>query len=169
MLLWFLKLCCSKGNEQKPLPPFCNDLFSRFEQQTSILEKTGKDNGPHDGPSQGLVSKHLENLKLDTENRLSKLRNEMEGRTVTGVTDRHRCDGPSQTIQRNWVCELCDGAAGRTVAGATGRHRLHNPSLGRISLYILRDVLDYSYFNYKVRGLMLISLITWGLKEVTLS
>ena len=33
----------------------------------------------------------------------------------------------------------------------------------------LRDVLDYSYFNYKVRGLMLISLITWGLKEVTLS
>ena len=60
-------------------------------------------------------------------------------------------------------------AAGRNVAGATGHHRLQNPSLGRISLHVLRDVFDYSYFNYKVRGLMLISLITWGLKEVTLS
>ena len=38
-----------------------------------------------------------------------------------------------------------------------------------ISLYVLRDVLDYSCFKYKVSGLMLISLITWGLKEVTLS
>ena len=37
----------------------------------------------HDGPSQGLVAKHLENLKLGTENRLSELRNEMAGRTVT--------------------------------------------------------------------------------------
>ena len=44
----------------------------------------------HDGPSQGLVSKHLENLKLGTENRLSELRNGMAGRAVTGVTDRHR-------------------------------------------------------------------------------
>ena len=44
----------------------------------------------HDGPSQGLVSKHLENLKLGTENRISEVRNEMVGRTVTGVTDRHR-------------------------------------------------------------------------------
>ena len=44
----------------------------------------------HDGQSQGLVSKHLENLKLGTENRLSELRNGMAGRTVTGVTDRHR-------------------------------------------------------------------------------
>ena len=52
----------------------------------------------HDGPSQGLVSKHLENLKLGTENRLSELRNEMAGRTVTCVTDRHMCDGPSQTF-----------------------------------------------------------------------
>ena len=42
----------------------------------------------HDGPSQGLVSIHLENLKLGTENRLSELRNGMAGRTVTGVTDR---------------------------------------------------------------------------------
>ena len=78
-------------------------------------------------------------------------------------------DGPSQTFQRNWVSELCDGEAGRTVAGATGRHRLRNPSLGRISLYVLRDIFDYSCFKYKVSGLMLISLITWGLKEVTLS
>ena len=44
----------------------------------------------HDGPSQGLVSKHLENLKLDTKNRLSELCDGMAGRTVTGVTDRHR-------------------------------------------------------------------------------
>ena len=43
----------------------------------------------HDGPSQCLVSKHLENMKLDTENRLFELRNGMAGRTVTGVTDRH--------------------------------------------------------------------------------
>ena len=41
----------------------------------------------------GLVSKHLEILKLGTENRLSKLRNEMAGRTVTGVTDPHRLFG----------------------------------------------------------------------------
>ena len=38
---------------------------------------------------QGLVSKHLENLKLGTENRLSELRDGMAGRTVTGVTDRN--------------------------------------------------------------------------------
>ena len=73
-----------------------NDLFSRFEQQTSILENLAEATVPatdrqgHDGPSQGLVSKHLENLKLGTENRLSELRNGMAGRTVTGVTDRHR-------------------------------------------------------------------------------
>ena len=58
----------------------------------------------HDGPSQGLVSKHLENLKLGTENRLSELCNGVAGRTVTGyspkikslnsVTGRHR---PSQS------------------------------------------------------------------------
>ena len=73
----------------------------------------------HDGLSQGLVSKHLENLKLGTENRLSELRDGMAGRTVTGVTDRQRPfkeieslnsvtgsrtdrrkrDGPSQTSQ----------------------------------------------------------------------
>ena len=42
----------------------------------------------HDGPSQGLVSKHLENLKLGTENRLSKLRNGMAGQTVTDSSEK---------------------------------------------------------------------------------
>ena len=78
---------------------FCNDLFSRFEQQILLLEKQAETTEPttdrheHDGPSRGLVSKHLEILKLDTENRLSELRNGMAGRTVTGVTDRHRLFG----------------------------------------------------------------------------
>ena len=57
----------------------------------------------HDGPSQGLVSKHLENLKLGSENRLSELRNGVTGRTVTGVTDRQR------PFTQNQVSELCDG------------------------------------------------------------
>ena len=117
----------------------------------------------HDGPSQGLVSKHLENLKLGTENQLSKLCNGVAGRTVTGVTDRHR------PFTQNQVSELCAGQqdgpsqAGQAVTGCV------NPSLSRNSSIVLRDVFDYSCFNYKVSGLMLISLITWGLKEVTLS
>ena len=68
-------------------------------------------------------------------------------------------DGPSQAWRtvthssENWVSELCDGAAvselcdgaaGRTVAGTTGRHKLRNPKLGRISVIILRGVLDNS-------------------------
>ena len=87
---------------------YCNDPFSRFEQQTSILEKLAEATVPttdrqgHDGPSQGLVSKHLENLKLDTENLLSELRDGMEGRTVTGVTDRHG------DFSENPFSELCD-------------------------------------------------------------
>ena len=66
-----------------------------------------------DGPSLGLVSKHLENPKLGTENRLSELRDGMAGRTVTETsvkihslnfattcqTDRRRHDGPSQVAQ----------------------------------------------------------------------
>ena len=51
----------------------------------------------HDGPSHGLVSKHLENLKLGTENRLSELRNGVAGRTVKGHSP------------KNQVSELCDG------------------------------------------------------------
>ena len=94
----------------------CNDLFSRFEQQILFLEKQAEatdsttDRHGHDGPSQGLVSKHLENLKLGTENRLFELRDGMAGRTVidcsveidsltlatTCRTDRRRNDGPSQ-------------------------------------------------------------------------
>ena len=75
---------------------WCNDLFSRFEQQILFLEKQAETTEPttdrhgHDGRTQGLISKHLENLKLGAENRLSELRNEMAGRTVTCVTDRHR-------------------------------------------------------------------------------
>ena len=79
----------------------------------------------HDGPSRGLVSKHLEILKLGTESRLSELRNGMAGRTFTGMTDRHRFfreieslnsvtgsrtdrrrrDGPSQTANPSlyWI------------------------------------------------------------------
>ena len=94
----------------------CNDLFSRFEQHILFLEKQAEMTEPtterhgHDGPSQGLVSKHLENMKLGTENRLSELRDGMAGRTVmdslveieslnlatTCRTDRRRRDGPSQ-------------------------------------------------------------------------
>ena len=85
----------------------------------------------HDGPSQGLISKYLENMKLGTENWLSEIRNGMAGRTVTDSS-------------KNWVSELCDGAAGRTVGGTTARHKLRNPRLGRISVIILRGVLDNS-------------------------
>ena len=57
----------------------CNDLFSRFEQQTSILEKQVEATNPttdrqgNDGPSQGIVSKQLEKtenwvLKIDSLN-----------------------------------------------------------------------------------------------------
>ena len=112
----------------------CNDPFSHFEQQTSILEKLAEATDPttdcqgHDGPSQGLVSKHLENLKLGTENRLSELCDGMAGRTVTETsvkihslnfattcrTDRSRHDGPSR------VCA--------------------NPRQSRISGEVLRDV-----------------------------
>ena len=67
-----------------------------FEQQILFLEKQAEATDPttdrhgHDRPSQGLVSKHIGNLKLRTENRLSKLCDGMAGRTVTGVADRHR-------------------------------------------------------------------------------
>ena len=106
---------------------------------------------------------------MGTENRLFELRNGMAGRTVTGVTDRHRLFREIESL--NSVTEQQDGPsqARRVVTGTTGRHRLRNTSLCQISLNILRDVLDYSCFNYKVSGLILISLITWGLKEVTLS
>ena len=86
-----------------------------------------------------------------------------------GTTDRHRPFNGMESL--NSVTEQQDGPsqARRPVTGTTARHRLRNPRRGRISLNVLRDVFDYSCFNYKVSGLMLISLITWGLKEVTLS
>ena len=71
---------------------------NRLRRWTPTTDRHG-----HDGPSQGLVSKHLENLKLGAENRLSKLRNGVAGRTVTGVMDRHR------PFTQNQVSELCDG------------------------------------------------------------
>ena len=74
----------------------------------------------------------------------------MAGRTVVCTTDLHR------PFKWNGVSELCDGAAGRTVAGSTARQRLRNPRRGQISLNVLRDVLDYSYYNYKFSGLVLI-------------
>ena len=86
----------------------------------------------------------------------------MVGRTVTGVTDHHR---PFREIESL-----------KSVTGSrTDRRRRDGPSQavksqsGSDFLHVLRDVLDYSYFNYKVRGLRIISLVTWGLKELTLS
>ena len=63
------------------------------------------------------LQKYLENLKLGTENRLSELRDGMAGRTVTGVTDRHRLlkeiesltnlhDGPSQARRAVTGCVI---------------------------------------------------------------
>ena len=78
-------------------------------------------------------------------------------------------DGPSQTLQRieplKSVTEQQDGPsqARRRVTGCV------IPGWVGFQLSNLRGVLDYSCFNYKVSGLILISLITWGLKEVTLS
>ena len=87
----------------------------------------------------------------------------MAGRTVTGVTDRRRLFREIESL--NSVTEQQDGPsqARRAVTGYV------NPSLSQNSSIVLRDVFDYSCFNYKVSGLILISLITWGLKEVTLS
>ena len=58
-----------------------------MEKQAETTEPTTDRHG-HDGPSQGLVSKHLENLKLGTENRLSELRDGMAGRTVTDPSEK---------------------------------------------------------------------------------
>ena len=90
-----------------------------LEKQAEATDPTMDRHG-HDGPSQGLVSKHIENLKLGTENRLSELRNGVAGRTVTCVTDRHRLwwkieslnlvtgqqDGPSQARRSVTDCDI---------------------------------------------------------------
>ena len=72
--------CDRSGTNDGYIGIYCNDLFSHFEQQILFLEKQAKATDPttdrhgHDGPLQGLISKHLENLKLGTENQLSELR-----------------------------------------------------------------------------------------------
>ena len=125
--------------------------------------------GSHDGPSGARRTVAGSRFKTLKKFEIGYWKSTLWTSWRNGRTDRHRRDGPSQIIQ--WKLSLWPlrRPAGRTVAGTTGRRRLRNPSLGQISLHVLRDVLDYSYFNYKVSGFMLISLITWGLKEVTLS
>ena len=81
------------------------------------MTKPTTDRHGHDEQSRGLISKHLEILKLGTENRLSELRDGMVGRTVTGVTDRHRA------FNKNPFSEPCDdlqdkpSQARRAIAG----------------------------------------------------
>ena len=88
-------------------------MVSHFEQQVLFLEKQAEATDPttdrhgHDGPSQGLVSKHLENLKLGTETRLSELRDGMAGRTVVGTTDRHKSFHRINSL--NFVTDWQDG------------------------------------------------------------
>ena len=105
-----------------------------------ILEKQAKatDRLGHDEPSQGFISKHLENLKLGTENRLSELRNGMAGRTVVGTTDRHRPFNGMESL--NSVTEQQDGPsqARRPVTGCI------IPGWVGFLLNVLRSVLDYS-------------------------
>ena len=135
---------------------FCNDLFSRFEQQILFLGKLAETTDPttdhhwHDGPSRGSRSKTLRILKFGYWNRLSELRDEVAGRTVTGMTGRHSLlnksslwtlwwkqqDGPSQARRAVTVC---------VIPGWVG-----------FLLNTLRGVLDYSCYNYKFSGLMLI-------------
>ena len=89
-----------------------------MKKQAKTTEPTTDRHG-HDGPSRGLVSKYLENQKLDIENRLSELRDGMAERTVTGVMDRHRA------FSENPFSEPCDdlqdrpSQALRAVAGCT--------------------------------------------------
>ena len=96
-----------------------------MEKQAETTEPT-TDRHEHDGPSRGLVSKHLEILKLGDENRLSELRNGMAGRTVTDSseklslnsvtgsrTDRRRRDGPSQTAKSQSGSDLFTRFKGR--------------------------------------------------------
>ena len=106
---------------------YCNDLFSRFEQQILFLEKLAETTDPttdhhrHDGPSRGSRSKTLRLWKTGYWEQLSELRDGREGRTVVGTTDRHRLFNEFDSL--NFVTE----AAGRTVAGTMGRHGLRNP------------------------------------------
>ena len=82
-----------------------------------------------------LVSKHLENLKLGTENRLSELRDGMAGRTVTGVTDRHG------DFSENPFSELCNDLHDGPSQARRPVTSCANPRQNLISLHVLRDVL----------------------------
>ena len=101
----------------------CNDLFSRFEQQILFLEKLAETTDPttdrhrHDGPSRVSHSKILRILKVGYGNRLTELHNGMAGRTVTGVTDRHRLFREIESL--NSVTEQQDrpSQARRAVTG----------------------------------------------------
>ena len=78
--------------------------------------------------------KTLRKSELGTENRLSELHDGMAGRTVTGVTDRHR------DFSENPLSELCDDlqdGPSQTRRPVTG---CANPRQNRISLHVLRDV-----------------------------
>ena len=110
----------------------------------------------HDGPSWSTVSKHFNSWEFGTGND-----------SLNFVTEWQ--DGPSQAWRTVIDCLVEIDSQTLATSCRMDRRRLHNPSLGRISWYVLRDVFYYSCLNYKVSGLMLISLITWGLKEVTLS
>ena len=108
-----------------------------MEKQAETTEPTTDRHG-HDRPSRGSRFKTLRNSeKMGTEiDSLNFVTEWQDGpswarRTVTHLP---------QKLTLNFVTE----AAGRTVAGTTGRHRLRNPRLGRISVNILRGVLDDS-------------------------
>ena len=112
-----------RDNYKRKKAKYCNNMFSRFEQQMLFLENWLRRRIPRrivmDTTDRrgGLVSKHLENLKLGTENRLSELRNGMAGRTVTSMTDRHRLFKGIESL--NSVTEQQDGPsqARRAVTG----------------------------------------------------
>ena len=108
------------------------------------------DRHEHDGPSRGSRSKTLRILKFGYRNRLSELRDGMAGRTITGVTGRHRSFSKFQSL--NSVTTQQDGPsqARRPVTDCV------IPSWVRFLLNVLRGVLDYSCYNYKFSGLMLI-------------
>ena len=87
----------------------CNDLFSRFEQQILFLEKLSESTEPTTDRRGGLVPKHLEFWNLGT-----------EIDSLNFVTKWQ--DGPSQTLGKNLVSELCDGSS------RTDRRRHDGPS-----------------------------------------
>ncbi|TMX04326.1 hypothetical protein EJD97_009780, partial [Solanum chilense] len=95
-----------------------------------------------------IVSIYLGILKLGTENRLSV---NCDG-PAERVSDRHDGSaGRTVTVHlvKNGILGCCDdlsdgpSQARRAVTGCA------NPRQNRISLHVLRDVLDYSFLNYK--------------------